>query len=94
MEESFVYRLSVREFVEYSLKSGDICAAVAGTARMLEGTLGHQALQSQQGEGYSAEVPVSYTFQGEIAALEISGRIDGILTENASFLLHGSFNNL
>jgi DNA excision repair protein ERCC-2 len=82
LEENFIYRLSVRELVEYSLKSGDICGGFAGTSRMLEGTMGHQRLQGQEGENYSSEVSVSYTLEGEAASLEISGRIDGILKED------------
>lgn len=84
LEENFIYRLSVRELVECSLKSGDICGGFAGTSRMLEGTIGHQKLQGQEGENYSSEVPVSYTLEGESVSLEISGRIDGILTEEDS----------
>lgn len=81
MEENFVYRLSVRELVEYSLKSGDICLGFTGMGRLLEGTMGHQTLQSQEGENYSSEVPVSYTLEGKNVSLEVSGRIDGILKE-------------
>jgi len=81
LEDKIVYRLSVRELVEYSLKSGDICLGFTGMGRLLEGTMGHQALQSQEGENYSSEVPVSYTLEGRTVSIEVSGRIDGILKE-------------
>lgn len=81
MEGKFICRISVRDLVEYSLKSGDICLGFTGMGRLVEGTMGHQTLQSLEGENYSSEVPVSYTVEGKAASLEVSGRIDGILKE-------------
>ena len=54
-------RLSVRELVEFVLKSGDISTGAsikaAGDA-MLEGAKAHRKIQESQGSGYESEVPL------------------------------------
>lgn len=74
--EKAAFRVSVRTLVEMVLRTGDL--NTAGSAqRMLEGTKGHQRLQST-GEGEN-EVTVRTVVENERVALTVYGRIDRLL---------------
>jgi DNA excision repair protein ERCC-2 len=77
-----VQAVSVQQLVDYCLLSGDIRSGFCSSSRMVEGTRGHQALQRQEEEGYAAEVPLSYLYEGDELDLQIVGRADGIFTED------------
>lgn len=71
-------RLAIREFVESMFMEGDLVAA-ASPLRAVEGTRVHKAIQADRGDGYSAEVSVSFTASGEYVDLNLFGRIDGLI---------------
>lgn len=71
-------RLAIREFVESLFMEGDLAAA-SSPARALEGMRAHKGLQADRGEGYSAEIPVSFSVSGKHVELQLFGRIDGLL---------------
>ena len=85
IEENIV-RLSVRELVEFVLKSGDIDNRKSGPAiqeAMLEGASVHRRLQQAESGDYQAEVPLKTEFFIETdpeVLLRIEGRADGIFT--------------
>ena len=85
IEENIV-RLSVRELVEFVLKSGDIDNRRSGPAiqdAMLEGASAHRRLQQAEGGDYQAEVPLKTELLIEDdpgVILRIEGRADGIYT--------------
>ena len=57
-------KVSVRDLVEFILRSGDIVSSSTGirdTDAMQEGTRIHKKLQKQMGSQYHAEVPLKYT---------------------------------
>ena len=87
IEENTV-RLSVRELVEFVLKSGDIDNRRSGPAiqeAMLEGAAVHRRLQQSEGGDYQAEVPLKTELFIETdpeVLLRIEGRADGIYTRN------------
>lgn len=75
-------KTSVRELVGFVLRSGDLVAGgFSRPDRLVEGTRGHQKIQRARPTDYQAEVPISYLVETEEIALEISGRIDGLLVE-------------
>ena len=82
-------KTSVRELVAFVFRSGDLDkSSFSATERMVEGTRGHQKVQNARPEEYQAEVPVSYLVDFDDIALEISGRIDGLLAdENGAVLV-------
>lgn len=80
MESKDSIKLSVRDFVTFVLQNGDLGTGFAGSSRMTEGIKGHQAVQKAGGEEYTPEVPVFYTIEKEGIRMEISGRIDGIIS--------------
>ena len=71
---------SVRNLVEFILRSGDIdnrSSRMVADA-MLEGGKIHRKIQRGMGENYQAEVPLALTIEAEEYALVIEGRADGI----------------
>lgn len=73
-----IIKISVRNLIEFVLRSGDIDNSFMSTTRALEGTLAHQKVQKSYGPEYSPEVTLKYNFQFKDYSLEIEGRVDGI----------------
>lgn len=76
----FSFDISVRELVEFVLRRGDLRTGVAFTSpkRALQGTLGHQKLQSSRPENYQAEVALTLETVRPNFKLTLRGRIDGM----------------
>ena len=79
--------ISVRELIEFAMRSGNLDSAFVNTARAVEGTRGHQYVQSLRPAEYQSEVAVSFVYQSDPVSLEISGRIDGILHDTNSLMV-------
>ena len=79
-------RISVRNLVEFLLRSGDIDNRKGGMAdkdAMQLGSRLHRKIQAQMGAGYRAEVYLKTEIQDADFLLQIEGRADGIQeTEN------------
>ncbi len=80
---------SVRDVVEFVLRSGDLGAAghFAGPGRALEGTKGHQRLQKSRPAGYKPEVVISWQREMPDFVFELRGRVDGVLVEGDHLLV-------
>lgn len=72
-------KISVRNLIEFVLRSGDIDNSFMSTSRALEGTLAHQKVQKSYGLEYSSEVTLKHSFSYNDYILEIEGRVDGII---------------
>ncbi|MBE5902603.1 MAG: ATP-dependent DNA helicase [Lachnospiraceae bacterium] len=76
-------RVSVRNFVEFLLRSGDIDER-RGSARitdaMLMGSRIHRKIQQSMGGDYRAEVPLKMSFMEEEYEFCLEGRADGIFS--------------
>ena len=80
-------RISVRNLVEFVLRSGDIDnrhSAGAQKEAMLAGGRIHRKIQKRMGSNYRAEVPLKFTAEDEEQEilLLIEGRADGIIEED------------
>lgn len=75
-----VYRVSVRELVEFVWRRGDLVgeAEFVGSNRALAGIRGHQQIQRSRPPGYRTEVSVEHTVEVAELRLEIRGRLDGL----------------
>ncbi|MBO5155109.1 MAG: ATP-dependent DNA helicase [Eubacterium sp.] len=76
-------RISVRNLVEFLLRSGDIDNRISRGLQlnaMQEGTRIHKKLQRAMGSSYSAEVALRLDVPTERYVLTIEGRADGIFT--------------
>lgn len=81
-------KVSVRNLVEFILRSGDLTTSSTGvrdTEAMLEGTRIHKKLQRKMGHGYQAEVSLQHTTTLTKDDIEfeitVEGRADGIFTD-------------
>lgn len=81
-------KASVGHLVGYVLRSGSLGGgAFTSSDRLVEGTRGHQKVQQTRPAEYQMEVAVSYLVETEDLALEISGRIDGVLADESGVLI-------
>ncbi|MCE5287134.1 MAG: ATP-dependent DNA helicase [Pelosinus sp.] len=77
-----VVKISVRDLVEFILRSGDLTGGgFVSSSRALEGGRIHRKIQKEQGAEYQAEVTLTYQFKRNSLVLEVGGRADGIITE-------------
>ena len=76
-------RVSVRNFVEFLLRSGDIDnrrGAFKERDAMAEGSRLHRKIQGKMGVEYKAEVSLKHEILLDDITLSIEGRADGIIT--------------
>ncbi|NLZ48293.1 MAG: ATP-dependent DNA helicase [Clostridiales bacterium] len=79
-------KISVRNLVEFTLRSGDLDTRFTTSSRAVEGTRLHQKLQklnkkkfAEMNMEYMSEVFLSYSFEREGISYIIEGRADGII---------------
>ena len=74
-------RVSVRELVEFILRSGDIDNRhhASSESAMQEGSRIHRMIQKRMGADYQAEVSLRYTHPTERYILVVEGRADGVI---------------
>ena len=74
-------RISVRGFVEFLLRRGNIDNRHHGVPEdaMQEGGRIHRLIQRRMGAEYQAEVSLRYTHMMEDYALVVEGRADGVI---------------
>lgn len=80
-------RVSVRELVEFVLRSGNLQSTAKGPSRTLEGIKAHQFIQKAYGQEYQPEVSLSYVYIQEGRELEIHGRADGIIQKETGICI-------
>lgn len=96
MEEKNEIRISVRNLVEFILRSGDLDTRFTSSARAVEGTRIHQKLQKlnkkkygERGMEYMPEMVLVHKFTYEDICFSVEGRADGVivpLKENETFM--------
>lgn len=77
-------RISVRNLVEFILRSGDIDnrkGTMADREAMQKGSRIHRKIQGRMGASYQSEVYLSHTFDFEAFSITVEGRADGIFQE-------------
>lgn len=87
-------KISVRNLVEFILRSGDLISSESGLAdpdAMLEGTRIHKKLQKRMGSGYRSEVALTITTpvsrEGIDLEITVEGRADGIFSEKDGVII-------
>ncbi|SHD77988.1 ATP-dependent DNA helicase [Schnuerera ultunensis] len=80
-------KVSVRNLVEFVLRSGDIDNTFMGSTRAVEGTRAHQKVQNSYGEEYTPEVALRHILNYEDFTIEIEGRADGILKTDENIII-------
>lgn len=82
-ETSKVIRISVRNLIEFVLRSGDLDNRKIGAAKdaMQAGSRIHRKIQKRMGAGYRAEAAMKHLVEAEGFQIQVEGRADGILEE-------------
>lgn len=88
MEEEMEIHISVRNFVEFILRSGNIDnrRAAAPENAMQEGGRIHRMIQRRMGADYHAEVSLNYRYETDDYAICVEGRADGIIVQQGGDL--------
>ncbi|MBZ2175778.1 ATP-dependent DNA helicase [Schnuerera sp. xch1] len=80
-------RVSIRNLIEFILRSGDIDSRFMSSARAVEGTRAHQKIQRSYGKEYQAEVRLKHELDYEDFTIEVEGRADGILNIDGNIII-------
>lgn len=80
-------RVSVRDLVEFELRSGDLVWTANGHSRTSEGIKAHQFIQKGYGQEYQPEVRLSYLYEQDGMDIEIHGRADGIIKKDSGICI-------
>lgn len=89
-QEKKKIRISVRNLVEFLLRSGDLDNRRGGVSdkdAMQAGTRAHQRIQKKMGPFYQAEVSLAFEKGYKNFILRVEGRADGILEEPDGFMV-------
>ena len=83
-------RISVRNLVEFILRSGDLDNSSGGFGErdaMQAGTRVHQQIQKKRGVDYRAEVPLVHEKEYEHFTLRVEGRADGMYEDGTTTVI-------
>lgn len=82
-------RISVRQLVEFILRSGDIDNRhhTSPESAMQEGSRIHRMIQKRMGADYQAEVSLKYTHSTPNYTLVLEGRADGVVEKGTSLMI-------
>lgn len=88
-KEQPVIRISVRNLVEFVLRSGNIDNRSAGADRdaMQLGGKIHRKIQRKMGAGYQAEVPLKHEVLCKGFILSVEGRADGVIRQKEGIVI-------
>lgn len=82
MQAKNIIKISVRNLVEFVLRSGDLVSTFMGSSRNVDAIKIHQKIQKSAPKEYKSEVALSYIVEDENLVLEVGGRADGIIEED------------
>lgn len=88
--EKDIIQISVRNLVEFILRSGDLNQkkGVAVERKAMEkGSKIHKKIQKKMGRNYQAEVPLRYLKEYKEFSIQVEGRADGIILEENSVMI-------
>lgn len=81
------HKISVRNLVEFILRTGDLSSAQFLPSRLEEGIRAHKKLQTQQGRYLKEEVSLRMESEQEGITIVIRGRADGLLCRDGLFII-------
>lgn len=82
MDTKHKIKISIRDLVEFILRSGNISTGFSGSSRAVEGTKAHKKIQKASKENYESEVTLKFRLDYEDFILEVGGRADGVICHN------------
>lgn len=80
-------KISVRNLIEFILRSGSIESVALSSARAVDGTRAHQKFQKAQDEDYQSEVSLEHRCHVGGVDFIIQGRMDGLMDAGGEVLV-------
>ncbi|WP_296112190.1 ATP-dependent DNA helicase [uncultured Anaerococcus sp.] len=80
-------RTSVRNLIEFVMRSGDIDTRFRDNTRMLEGIRAHQKIQEKYDKTYKKEYKLKNTTTYKDVVFEVEGRADGLGKKDGLYLI-------
>ncbi len=81
------FRISVRNMIEFLLRSGDIQMGIASSQLLHQGTEIHRKIQAEAEDEYQPEVRLSHEIEFKGFAIVVEGIADGIIPDNEKPLI-------
>ncbi len=75
-------KISVRNLIEFVLRSGNLDSRFKGSSRAIAGTRAHQKIQKESAVNYKPEVHLIFTTEYKDLLFTIEGRADGIIVDD------------
>ncbi|MDO5047310.1 MAG: ATP-dependent DNA helicase [Anaerococcus sp.] len=82
-----IVKISVRNLIEFLMRSGDIDNSFRDNNRMIKGIRAHQKIQESYGKNFKKEVSLKNKTSLGGVDFEVEGRADGILYKNGSYMV-------
>ena len=79
--------VSVRNLIEFVMRSGDIDNSFRSMNSAVEGTKAHVKVQKSYGDEYEAEFSLKHIIEYEEFTIQVQGRADGILTISSEVIV-------
>lgn len=80
-------KISIRNLVEFILRSGDIVSSYIGKNRAVEGTRIHTMIQKEMDDNYTSEVTLKTDVKFDDLTVTVQGRADGIIKEDEKIII-------
>ena len=80
-------KISVRNLIEFVMRSGDIDNTFKDNTRMIEGIRAHQKIQKSYGDNYSSEYYLKDITDYNDVTFHVEGRADGIIRNVTSYIV-------
>ncbi len=87
MSAQNIMKISVRNLVQFVLKSGDLVSTFKGSSRNVDAIRAHQKIQKGYGDNYYSEVSLSMLIEKEDLVIEVKGRADGVFNDGENILI-------
>lgn len=80
-------KISVRNLIEFVMRSGDIDNRFRDNARLIEGIKAHQKIQSSYGKNYKKEFSLKNTTIIDDVEFKVEGRADGLIRDGSIYTI-------
>ena len=80
-------KVSVRNLIEFVMRSGDIDNSFKSMNSTIEGTKAHGKVQRSYGDEYQSEFTLKHSIEYEDFTIQVQGRADGILTTSSEIVV-------
>lgn len=80
-------KISVRNLIDFVMRSGDIDNTFKDNTRMIEGIRAHQKIQKSYGDNYTKEYYLKDKTEYKDVTFQVEGRADGIIKNGTSYVV-------